>query len=175
MTLSGIHEWWRRRIGFVLLLLGGVLRIDVQGYGSTTLRREDAERGLEPDEGFYIGATSHMRGPRDIDLSSDPPPDLAIEIDISRSCLDRMVIYAALRIPEVWRFDGEFLQVFRLRADGIYEPREQSGYFPMLRLTEFVRFLRETEHLSETALIEPLQEWAREHVLSRSQGDGNNP
>jgi len=172
MTVSGIHGWWNARIAFVLRLLGAVLGIDVQGYLTMTLRRQDVERGLEPDEGFYI-RHQEVRGPRNIDLSRDPPPDLALEVDISRSSLDRMGIYSALRVPEVWRFDGEALRVYRLRADGTYEECERSPSFPSLPLAEFIQFLQQTQDLSDAGVIAPFQEWAREHVLPGWQAGGN--
>jgi Uma2 family endonuclease len=171
MTLSNPHEWWRGRFGFVIRLLGGVLNIDVQGCGSTTLRREDLERGLEPDEGFYI-ANEWMRGPRHLDLAHDSPPDLAVEIDISRSCLDRMNIYAALGVREVWRFAGETLQVYRRNDAGQYEVHDRSTCFPNLPLVELVQFLQETQGLSESGLILPFQTWVREHVLANPPGSG---
>src|SRR5262249_10410081 len=155
-------------ISFVLKLLGAFLGIDVQGYGSTTLRRRDAERGLEPDEGFYT--VTYMRGPRQIDLDRDPPPDLALEVDITRSSLDRMGIYAALRIAEVWRFDGAALHVYGLRPDGTYESIERRLSFPNLPLAEFVQFLIETQQLSETALMEPLRAWVQKHIPGQTSG-----
>jgi Uma2 family endonuclease len=174
MTLSGSHEWWKRRFGFALVLLGAVLHLRVQGYGSVTVRREDLDRGLEPDEGFYIRHAVEMRGPREFDFTRDPPPDLAIEIDISSSSLNRMSIYAALRIPEVWRFDGESLQVYRLRAEGDYQLSTRSLSFPSLPLVEFVQFLKETQQLDDAEFINPFSEWARAHALpSATNGAGN--
>ena len=161
------HEWWKRRIGFVIPLLGGSLGIEVQGGGSTTFRREDVERGLEPDECFYVGAhAGQMSGPdREIDLRSDPPLDLAIEVDITRSSLDREGIYAALGVPELWRFDGESLQASRLGPGRTYVPSEQSLAFPPLPLAEFLRFLQETQELTETELLRAVPDWVRQHAL----------
>lgn len=163
MTVSSLHDWWKRRIGFVLPLLGGVLNVEVQGYGSTTMRREDLERGLEPDEGFYTAHTE-IRGPREIDLTRDPPPDLAIEVEISTSVMNRMGIYAALGVPEVWRFDGTTLRVQRLRSGGTYDQVARSEWFPTLPLSELSQFLVQTQKLSDTTLIGPFTAWARAHV-----------
>jgi Uma2 family endonuclease len=175
MTVSGIHDWWKRRIGFLLPWLGALLNLKVQGYGHTTLRRRDVEQGLEPDEQFYIRHAVQVYGPRNIDLTQDPPPDLAIEIDISRSSLDRMAIYASLRIPEVWRFDGEILRIYHLQVDGTYAERERSLSFPTLPIPDFAQFLRQTENLSESELIVPFQAWARQHALPSAPDSANGP
>jgi Uma2 family endonuclease len=174
MTISGLHEWWKRRFGLILPLLGYLLGVGVQGYGSTTLRREDAARGLEPDEGFYIGTASGLRGPRDIHLPRDPAPDLAIEIDMSPSALNRLALYAALQISEVWRWDGRVLQVYSLRPDGTYEVRDQSRHFPSLPLAGLAAFLEQTADLGEDALIGPFLEWARTHVLPHWPSNPSN-
>jgi Uma2 family endonuclease len=173
MTIGGFHDWWKRRIGFLLPILGREVGKSVQGFGSTTLRREDVGKGLEPDEGFYVGRGDQMAGPMEIDLTRDPPPDLGLEIDIYASSLNRMDIYAALRVPEVWRFDGENLYVYRLRDDGTYERADRSVHFPSLGLADFVQFLRTTQKLTEDALIEPFQEWLRANVLPGLPSNGN--
>jgi Uma2 family endonuclease len=172
MTVSGTHDWWKGRFGFALKLLGRLVKLEVQGYGHTTLRRQDLDRGLEPDEGFYI-RTTEVRGPREIDLNRDPPPDLGIEINISYSSLNRMAIYAALKILEVWRFDGENLRAYRLRTDGTYEECARSSTFPILPLAEFVRFLQETDKLSDSAFIDAFEAWVHNNVLTRQQEPGN--
>jgi Uma2 family endonuclease len=167
MAPSWNQEWWKHRIGFAITLLSAEVNVEVQGGGSTTFRREDLQKSLEPDECLYVGAhASQMSGPdREIDLSRDPPPDLVIEIDITRSSLDREGIYAALGVPALWRFDGESLQASRLGPDRTYVPCARSPAFPSLPLPELVRFLQ-TQALSETRLIRPLQDWARQHALA---------
>lgn len=166
MAPSWHHEWWKSRFGFVLRLLGAELNLKVQGGGSTTFRREELDRGLEPDDCFYFGEhTVQMRGPRQLDLSRDPPPDLAIEVEISPSALDRPGVYAALGVPELWRFDGDTLRVFRLGTGGVYEPCEHSLAFPSLPLGAFLGFLCRTQELDEASLLRPFQEWVRAHVL----------
>src|SRR6266542_40369 len=82
MTVSRTHEWWASRLGFLIRLLGGELGIDVQSSRTTTFRRRALERGLEPDECFHIRNFDKVVGPRNLDLARDPPPDLAIEVEI---------------------------------------------------------------------------------------------
>src|SRR5262245_37165437 len=104
MSPSNRHENRKRLLGRLLEALTEEMEIDIYSSGSMTCRREELARGLEPDECYWIEHEPVVRGRDDIDLDTDPPPDLALEIEISRSALDRMSIYAALRVPEVWRW-----------------------------------------------------------------------
>ena len=76
--------------------------IPIQSTGATTLKAQLKERGLEPDQSYYITNESLVRGCDDLDLEHDPPPDLAIEVEISRSALDKLAIYGDLGVSEVW-------------------------------------------------------------------------
>jgi Uma2 family endonuclease len=163
MTLSPEHEQRKHILGILVVELAVEMNIDIAGYGSMTCRREDLERGLEGDECYWIENEAKVRGRMDLDLEADPPPDLALEIEISRSALDRMGIYAALRVPEVWCWDGESLRVFLLTLQGTYEPSDRSRAFPFLPLTEFAAFLTRTD-ISETQLIRLFRQWVREQM-----------
>jgi Uma2 family endonuclease len=174
MTNSRPHERWKSRIGFLICLLGVALKMKVEVSGSTTLRREDIGRGLEPDDAFHIRHAAQMAGSKELDLTQDPPPDLGLEVDISRSSLDRMGIYSSLNIPEVWRYDGEALHVYHRQADGTYAEAQHSLSFPTLPLAEFVQFLHQTVQLSQSELAEPFLQWVREHVLPGGQ-NSNSP
>ena len=118
-------------------------------------------RALEPDECYWIANEISVRGRVDLDLDIDPPPDLALEIEISRSMLDRMSIYAALKVPEVWRWDSETLSVHLLTARGTYRASKRSKTFPFLPLDEFAAFLTRAD-LSETKLIRAFRSWVRD-------------
>ncbi|MEM7204057.1 MAG: Uma2 family endonuclease [Planctomycetota bacterium] len=78
----------------------------VEGGGSTTWRREDLDRGLEPDECYWVENEPNVRGRRELDLRVDPPPDLPIEVDVHASSVDRVKIYAALGCRGGWRSTG---------------------------------------------------------------------
>jgi Uma2 family endonuclease len=95
------------------------LGLPLRGGGSTTFRRRGRRSGLEPDECYWIGSEPLVRGKEKIDLRRDPPPDLALEVDISYSTLNRMSIYAALRVSEVWPFDGKALTFTSLVPMGV--------------------------------------------------------
>src|SRR5262245_37853905 len=102
MSPLSIHEWYGRILGRCVETATMELGIDIRSGGSTTFRREDLERGLEPDECYYILNEPRVRGKDNLDLSVDPPPDLAIEVDVTRTSTGKMTIYAAIGIPELW-------------------------------------------------------------------------
>jgi len=140
------------------------LEIDIAGYGSMTFRREDLERGLEPDDCYWIANEPLVRGRLVLDLATDPPPDLALEIEISRSALNRMGIYAKLRVPEVWCWDGVTLRVFLLGPDGQYTQSRTSRAFPFLPLDVFAQFLQAGPDISETQQVRQFRQWVREQI-----------
>ena len=109
--------------------------------GNTTHLRADLEKGFEPDECFYIQNWAKVAGVRDIDFAEDPPPDLAVEIEVSRTLLTRLPIYAAFKVPEVWRYDGVRLMVLLLQPDGTYTESPTSRALPALPVVELTRFL----------------------------------
>ena len=92
-----------------------------------------------------------------IDLTVDPPPDLAIEIEITQSALQRMSIYAALGVPELWRYDGRILRVMIRHQDGGYRESERSLAFPSVPMDQLADFAsrEETrdENLSSTSSL----------------------
>jgi Uma2 family endonuclease len=133
MTLSHGHERRKELLGRLLGVLTEELDIPCQSGGSTTFNREDLERGIEPDQCYYLENEPRVRDKEEIDLNVDPPPDLAIEIEVSRSALNRMDIYAAMRVPEVWRFDGIHLYVHLLNEQGEYDVTDRSRHFPFLQ------------------------------------------
>src|SRR6266852_3756938 len=96
-------------LGDLVFVLTEELGLPLKRGGSTTMRRRLKQRGIEADECFWIANAHRMAGRRHLDLRRDPPPDLAIEVDVTRSSLDRFGIYAALKVPEVWRLDGDVL------------------------------------------------------------------
>jgi Uma2 family endonuclease len=159
------HEWLKRRLDFFIITLCAELNIDAQGGGSTTFRRKDLARGLEPDECYYIEHEPLIRGVKRIDLSRHPPPDLAIEIDIESSSLDRMSIYAALGVPELWRHDGEELFMFSLNDEGVYDPVEKSRSFSIVTATHVMRFLDETPEMSDSRLLRYTGRWVRDNII----------
>lgn len=161
MALSHRHENRKKLLGRFVEGMTLELDIPIHPGGSTTFKNELLERGLEPDDCYWIQNEPLMRNKLDFDIDKDPPPDLGIEIEITRSALDRMGIYAALRIPEIRRFDGKKLRVCILGANGKYKEKEQSRAFPFLPMKEIERFLLKTDAANHTALVRSFHEWVR--------------
>jgi Uma2 family endonuclease len=80
--------------------------LDFVAAGSTTFKREVLKRGVEPDSSFYIRNAKQVRGKKRLDMEIDPPPDLLIEIDVTTDSMNKFPLYAALQVPEVWRYEG---------------------------------------------------------------------
>jgi len=161
MSPSIEHEWLHRNLGRMVETVTEELNIPVLSAGSTTLKLQLARRGLEPDECYYLAHEAQMRGKRELDLSVDPPPDLAIEVDISRSSLDKLDIYANVGVPEVWLHKGDALEVHHLQGGG-YVRHDASLAFPFLDMEEIERFLGRWEQQGETAWIRSFREWVRQ-------------
>ena len=137
------------------------LGIPIRSGGSTTLRSQLKDRGLEPDECYYVASESRVRGRKRINLAVDPPPDLAIEVDISSSSLDQLAIYATLGVPEVWLYDGAMLEVYQLQPDKTYAKQTRSPAFPFLPLDEVERFLARRNETDETTWIRSFRAWVK--------------
>ncbi len=161
MSPSIEHEWLHRLLGRMIDTLTEELNIAMLSSGSTTLNLQLKKRGLEPDESYYLANESRMRGKRELDLAVDPPPDLAIEVDLSRSSISKLAIYADLGVRELWFYDGEKLRVYCLQGDE-YVQQGVSPAFPFLDLKEVERFLQRFEPAGETAWIRSFRAWIRE-------------
>jgi Uma2 family endonuclease len=161
MSPSSVHDCFKSRLARLIETLTLELNLPCEALGSTTWRRHPRDRGLEADECYYLANSPRVIGKKTIDLDVDPPPDLAIEIEISRSALDRMGIYAALGVPEVWRFDGETLRIEQLQADRTYAEVEASPSLPFFPPAEIVRWLALAENLGQTDWLRQFREWVR--------------
>jgi len=164
MTLSHGHESYGALIGRLIETLTLELDIPIHSGGSNTLKKKLKKKGLEPDECYWLQNEPHMRGKRELSLAKDPPPDLAVEIEITRTVLDRLPIYAALGVPEIWRFDGEELHVHELHK-GKYREKKQSLAFPFLPLDKIVEFIQQSDEMDETSLIRSFIRWIRSDIL----------
>ncbi len=167
MTLSFGHENISRWIGRLIFFLALELNIPLCSGGSTTLQQSLRQKGLEPDECFWIEHESAMRGKHEWDTLHDPPPDLGVEVDITRSSLNREAIYAALRVPEIWRYDGQSLKVLVLGRGGKYGARAKSRAFPSLSLDGFAAFIGKLGTADEIALIKEFVEWLCADVVTK--------
>ena len=155
------HERYNRAMAAIVDIVADEWDTDFDNLGSTTFRREDLERGFEPDSCFYIRHAEQIQGKRQIDLTLDPPPDLVIEIDITHSSLDKLALYAAMGVPELWRYDGQSVRILVLDA-GAFEEQARSGALPGLDAAMLSTFMEESKTVKRTAWLRCVRAWARE-------------
>jgi Uma2 family endonuclease len=125
LSPSTEHEEDNRTLALLVEIITLDLSLDVRNVGSMTFKRQRLQQGFEPDSSSYIQNEARYRGRRQIDLGTDPPPDLIIEIEITPSAIPKLPIYAAMNVPEVWYRDGERVTILQL-ADGGYTGASRS-------------------------------------------------
>jgi Uma2 family endonuclease len=163
MTPSNPHERYKSLIGRLIEAMTEELAIPIRSGGSTTFRSKLLEKGLEPDECYWVENEARMRMIRELDLTKDPPPDLAIEVEVSRSALDRLGIYASLGVPEAWRWTRGSRLVCHVRGDdGQYHEVSRSGRFPFLAPGDLGRFLAQAGNTDETTWIRGFRKWVHD-------------
>ena len=129
-----------------------VLGIEIQSVASTTFKRKDLQKAFEADESYYIEHAEQIRPKEELDLTIDPPPDLVIEIEITSSAIRKLKLFAAMGVPEVWRHDGERLQMYVL-SDGQYVSIDSSNGVPGLTAAMIDSILEKRFEFGETALV----------------------
>lgn len=158
------HEINKELIGDMVKLLLDELEMDWEPYGSTTFKRAEMSAGIEPDTCFYIQNASQMIGKRRLNLSIDPPPDLAIEIDVTSKT--QLSAYVALGVPEIWCYANAKLKVFILRA-GEYISVETSPIFGKLPIIEAIeQFLQLSQTEGASTARRSFRQWVREVLPS---------
>jgi Uma2 family endonuclease len=168
------HERNKSRLGRMVEILTEELDIPAICMGSTTLNREDLDRGLEADDSFYLKSYSLIGNVDNLDMNVDPPPDLAIEIEITRSVLNRLGIYGALGVPEIWRFDGQKLRVLLRQEDGTYRENTESVALPWISIEELLQFVVEDDYREDTQWAKAFRRWVRETIVPRARGGSEN-
>ncbi|MCY7408374.1 MAG: Uma2 family endonuclease [Alkalinema sp. CAN_BIN05] len=153
-----VHEFSGRLIELFIRILVVELGLKLKTMGSTTLNREDLNRGAEPDNAYYIQSYPKVIG-KIIDLAQDPPPDLIVEVDITNSDIDKNRLYASMGTPEFWRFDGDIWQILALRDSGYVEV-SHSPTFNWIDKEDLYRFLEQARIDEVEAEIE-FRAWVR--------------
>lgn len=156
------HEQTKVVIADLLKVLLDELDQDWEPLGSSTFRREDMLAGIEPDECFYIQNHALMIGRERIDLSIDPPPDLAIEVDVTSST--QISAYEALQIPEIWRYQNQQLQIYVL-CSGKYIQSNNSPNFPDFPVVEGIsQFLAISRTDGTRPALRAFRAWVRQRL-----------
>jgi Uma2 family endonuclease len=154
-----------RTLALLVELVAAEWAIETLNVGSMTVKRQELKRGFEPDSSFYIQNEGRVRGRTTIDAAIDPPPDLIIEIEITRSAIAKLPIYAEMGVPEVWRFDGKRVAILLLEH-GAYREAQASAALPLLTREMLTRFMSESASLRRTVWIRQVREWARNAMPS---------
>ena len=160
MSPTAQHEELNRTLALLVEILALELGLHIRSLGSTTFRREDLERGFEPDSCFYIQSAPALQGKTRLDLAFDPPPDLVIEIDITSPSIRKDPIYAQLGVPEVWRYDSGELRMSKLEEHR-YVTCENSVAFPILGARVLSEFLHKSRSTTRPKLVESFRQWIR--------------
>jgi len=160
MTPLGEHEHNNRFIERLIYVIIDELELDVKSFGSLTLKAENQKKGVEPDSCFYIQNEFRVRNKQNIDVNIDPVPDLVLEIDITSSFLDKFVIYGALGVPEIWRYNGKVLRVSLWNAENkVYEASDYSRVFSWLKVDDLSDFIQQSLIDGETKTLRDFRHW----------------
>jgi Uma2 family endonuclease len=174
MVPSHVHESIGDFLGLMVDILTEELDIPCSAGGSTTHRREDLEKGVEPDKCFWLHAkAASISGQRDLELSIDPAPRLVIEVNYTSSSVDRLAIFAALGVDEIWRFHRG-LEFLVLGADGHYQATDGSLNLPMLSLIEASRLLEKSQTTGRVPWMRAFRQHARENLLPARDHHGED-
>jgi Uma2 family endonuclease len=162
MTLSHRHERYSTLIERIVDRVSGFLRIKVLFYGSATMKKRRKQKGVEPDACFYVQNATLVGTKDEIDFNVDPPPDVVVEVDLHHESLSKFPIYAALGVPEVWRYDGDSLTIHQLR-EGQYVASEASLSLPLLTSAVLTEFLARSPKQDQYDILLAFQEWLKTH------------
>jgi Uma2 family endonuclease len=160
------HEFAAELIGRFIYFLVAEIGQKIKSMRSTTIEREDLDRSPEPDNAFYIKHQPQVAG-RTVNFEQDPPPDLVVEVDITHTDINKLSLYAALKVPEFWRFNGCIWRIYKLQGDS-YQEQETSPTFPFVpkeKLYEFLELARQDEVEAE----QTFRAWVRAQQRSEDK------
>lgn len=160
MSNSSEHEEIKDTIVYLIYIFTEEFRVNSRSLGSSTYQREDIEKGFEPDSCFYFENEPKIRGVKRLDMSVHPAPDLIVEVDITSLSTFRQHIFAAFGVPEIWRFDGEKMQILRLENDK-YVEISNSLALPKVTAEKLTEFVQKSETLSRLEWIAKIRDWAK--------------
>ncbi|HUT91162.1 MAG TPA: Uma2 family endonuclease [Thermoguttaceae bacterium] len=163
------HDWVAKLIARMIEAFALAVDLPIQSIGSTTLRAAKGGRGLQPDETYYLANEPRVRCKDTYEPGKDPPPDLAIEVDVTSSSVPRMPVFAKIGVPEIWRIERGRVRFYRLKSKTKYETIERSVAFPFLKPADLMRFVKRRAEIGENGAVRGFVEWAKKARLRKSK------
>ena len=160
------HEEPKEILSDFITVIVDELEVELRKLGALTLERADLAQAVEPDACFYIQSEAAIRGQQQIRLITDPPPDLVIESDYTNSSLNKHSIYAALGVPEIWRYYRQQLEVYVLVGQN-YVRAEKSVAFPFLPIDEVSSLVEQSQTVGQRKTVRQFRQRLQE-ILSNS-------
>jgi Uma2 family endonuclease len=162
VTISAEHEKYSE---FIKSLIAGIrlrLQINILAFGSATMRKPRRSAGHEPDACFYVQTAALIGNRIQLDFETDPPPDIVVEVDVHHDSRPRFRVYAALGVPEIWRYDGQAMTIYHLSNDGDgqqYVTGDTSAALPMLSATLLTEMIERMRRDGELNALLAFDEW----------------
>lgn len=162
MSPSMEHDRAGELLGQIVRAISLATRTRFISGGSTTFKRRSLRRGLEPDRCFWTQNQAKLHGVKQIDLQIHPPPDLVIEVEISRRLLDRRAIYARLGVPEMWLYNRKGFQILLLDKSLGYQSSTRSASFPVIRFDGIEALVQSAWSVDELEWHGLVEKWVGE-------------
>jgi Uma2 family endonuclease len=178
---SLLHEHGSDRLDTVVRAVTYELDLPCQPTGSTLLRRRDLARGIMGDRTYYLTnearVRARLRNQEELDLNLDPPPDLAIEVEITHPAAGAVETWRLLGVPEVWVYYGlrQGLSILHLDEHGRYVEATASRAFPFLKAGEIQDWVARPATDLETRWERQLRAWVRDELAQRLGNQGQRP
>jgi Uma2 family endonuclease len=159
------HEEANLALAAVVAAVAEEWGVDFRPMGATTYRRRALQQGFEADSSFYISNRRFARELQEVDPTTDPPPDLVVEVDVSHSSIDKLSIYTGFGVPEIWRWQADRVSILVL-GGGSYQETDESRVLPPLTADVLTRFLLRSRKIRRLDWVREVRAWAREHRAS---------
>ncbi|MCG3160236.1 MAG: hypothetical protein JMDDDDMK_01305 [Acidobacteria bacterium] len=167
MSPLPIHEIFKELISDIGRITADLTGVELEKLGSTTFTPGTFGAGAEPDTCFYVQNATRIIGKRKVDLNIDPPPDVAVEIDISSDSSAKLAIYKSLSVPEVWIYNEQRLRIYHL-ADQGYLEMPNSLAFPLLTADVLTEALEQCKTDGQGAALRSFRRWLRSRLSEAS-------
>lgn len=154
------HESANRVLATIALTLAEEFGFEFNDLGSMTMNRPDLNKGVEPDSCFYIQNAQAGQGLGET-ISSDLPPDLALEVDIANRSDSKLSIYQAMGVPEVWLYQRDRVKLKHLE-NRVYVDASTSRAFPAVSAEQLNRWLDVRRTGTDLTVVRAVRKFCRE-------------